>query len=519
MSTKQPQHADGVPSQTTEPLQDHEADVSVGESTDLDGQENEQHQLGSMTVQQASPDHLGEEKKRGLWAKAATPIDKVFAALDSSPEDADSLSWEENADRARVEQNPVRTRVLFYTLCAVISALLMWSAFAKIDQVTRGEGKVIPSQHVQILQSLDGGVITDIDIREGEIVDKGQLLVKLDATRFKSTLQESRAEFLALKAKSLRLRAVAEDIDFVPTEEIKSEAPALVEQATLLYESSMQELGVMKQIAQAQIIQRQQELVEAQALKEQATQAYRFASRESAVTRPLVASGAVSEVELLRLERDIANMVGERDQAVARISRLESAISEAKQKFLEVELNFKNQIREDLSITMARLNVLEKSSLGLSDRVKQTEVRSPVRGTVKRLLYNTIGGVVLPGKEIVEIIPLDDSLLLEARINPQDIAFLHPGQKANVKFTAYDFVVYGGLDATVEHIGADTVMDENGNPFYVVRVRTFESDLGEGKPIIPGMIASVDILTGKKTVLNYLLKPLLRAKQYALSER
>ena len=276
---------------------------------------------------------------------------------------------------------------------------------------------------------------------------------------------------------------------------------------------------MLKEIAVQQIEQREQELVEARSHRDQAEKALKLSSRELEVTKPLVESGAVSEVEILRLERDVANMMGERDQALAQINRLISAKLEARQKILEVELNFKNEIREDLSLTMARLNALGKSSLGLSDRVNQTSVRSPVRGTVKRLFYNTIGGVVLPGKEVVEIIPLDDTLLLEARIKPQDIAFLRPEQKANVKFTAYDFVVYGGLEAQIEHIGVDTVMDDNGNPFYVVQVRTTESDLGEGKPIIPGMVASVDIMTGKKTILTYILKPLLRAKQYALTER
>ncbi len=458
-------------------------------------------------------------EKKSIRAAAASPFDKVFHAIDPTPDDPDSLSWEENADRARVEQNPVKTRILFYTLCSTITVLLIWSGFAEVDQVTRGEGKVIPSQQVQILQSLDGGVITEINVREGDIVERDQLLVKLDATRFVSNLQESRVELLALKAKTHRLRAVAEGADFLPPEDLLTEGPDIVAQERIIFESSKEQLRVLKQIAEQQITQRQQEMVEAIALKDQATKAYQLASRELAVTRPLVSTGAVSEVELLRLERDINSMIGERDQALAQISRLEAAIAEAKQKSVEVELNFKNTIREDLSVNMARLNVLQESSLGLTDRVKQTEVRSPVRGTVKRLFYNTIGGVVLSGKEIIEIIPLDDSLLLEAKIKPQDIAFLHPGQEANVKFTAYDFVVYGGLDAVVEHIGADTVTDENGNPFYIVRVRTFESSLGEGKPIIPGMVASVDVLTGKKTILAYMLKPLLRAKQYALSER
>ncbi|MFT5084417.1 MAG: adhesin transport system membrane fusion protein [Lentisphaeria bacterium] len=446
-------------------------------------------------------------------------IDRVLAMLDANPEDADSLSWEENADRARVEQNPIRTRFLFYGLCSLITILIIWSAFASIDQVTRGEGKVIPSQQVQILQSFDGGVITSINVQEGDIVEANQLLVKLDATRFLSNVHESRAELLALKAKSLRLRAVAEGGEFLPLDSLRKEAPDLVAEELVLFESTKKELGVIKQIALEQVTQREQELVEAVSHRDQALKSFELASRELEVTRPLVSSGAVSEVELLRLERDVVNMVGQRDQAQAQINRLKAAISEAEQKILEVELNFKNAVREDLSLTMARLNALEGSSAGLKDRVKQTSVRSPVRGTVKRLFFNTIGGVVLPGKEVIEIIPLDDTLLLEAKIKPQDIAFLHPGQRANVKFTAYDFVVYGGLEARVEHIGADTVMDENGNPFYVVRVRTLESTLGEGKPIIPGMVASVDVLTGKKTILNYMLKPLFRAKQYALSER
>ena len=446
-------------------------------------------------------------------------VERLLNKLDGLNDEGGPINWQENADRAMIEENPIRTRLLFYALCIVITLLLVWSAFAEIDQVTRGEGKVIPSQQVQVLQSLDGGVITEIGVKEGDIVEAGQLLVRLDATRFVSNLQESRAELLALQAKSIRLSAIVSDQAFVPTESLQAEAPALVVQERLLFESMREELATLKNIASQQITQRQQELAEATANRNQAAESYKLASRELEVTRPLVASGAVSEVELLRLERDVVALVGQRDQAQAQINRLKAAIGEAQQKAREVELNFNNQIREDLSATMARLNALESSSIGLNDRVEQTAVKSPVRGTIKRLFFNTIGGVVLSGKEIAEIIPLDDTLLLEARIKPQDIAFLYPGQKANVKFTAYDFVVYGGLEAQVEHIGADTVTDENGNPFYIVRVRTAKSNLGEGNPIIPGMVASVDILTGKKTILTYLLKPLLRAKEYALTEQ
>lgn len=464
---------------------------------------------------------MTEEEKNTPSSPSSSwgPLKPLLAAEGVRAEEAEEHTWERQAERAYYERNPVKTRIMFYSLCAIMTVLIVWSAFAKVDQVTRGEGKVVPSQQVQILQSYDGGVITEINVREGDIVEVDQVLVKLDPTRFQATLFESQAEILALEAKSLRLLALANGTEFIPSQTLADEAPEIVAQERALFNSSQQELRVSKLIAQEQIVQREEELKEAKAAFEKAAKAFSLASRELAVTKPLVNSGAVSEVELLRLERDINNMVGERDQAEAQISRLDAAIDEAEQKIIEVELRFKNSIREDLSLTMARLNVLQESSMGLSDKVKQTNLRSPVRGTIKRIYYNTIGGVVLPGKEVIEIIPLDDSLLLEARIKPQDIAFLHPGQKANVKFTAYDFVIYGGLDAVVEHIGADTVTDDKGNPFYIVRVRTNESSLGEGKPIIPGMVASVDILTGKKTVLAYLFKPVLRAKQYALTER
>ncbi len=453
------------------------------------------------------------------WQSWSRPwIDRLFSCWVPS-EHAQSLSWLEDADYARVTQDPIRTRSLLYVLALVVVLLLIWSAFAEVDQVTRGEGKVIPSSHVQVLQSLDGGVVTEIAVQEGDIVEAGQLLVQLDGTRFESTLGENRAEYLALKAKAIRLQAVADDTEFQVSPTLQQEAPSLVTQARRLYDSSRAELSAMQQIAKQQLVQRQQEVIEAQSRRDQAADSYRLTSRELDLTRPLVRSGAVSEVELLRLEREVSSSRGDRDQAVAQIARLQASIIEAQQKIQEVELEFKNQIREELSVVMARLSALQESSLGLSDRVKLTSVRSPVQGTVKRLFFKTVGGVVTPGKEVVEVVPLGDSLLLEARIQPQDIAFLRPNQEALVKFTAYDFVVYGGLPAVVEYIGADTVMDEEGNPFYVVRVRTRESSLGEDKPIIPGMVASVDILTGKKTILAYLLKPVLRAKQYALSER
>ena len=433
--------------------------------------------------------------------------------------DTEAVDWIDDADRALLEQEPLRARGMLYVVAVVLVLLLAWASVAELDQVTRGEGKVIPSQQVQIVQSVDGGVVTEILVKEGGIVQAGELLVRLDATRFTSNLRESRAELFALQAKATRLRAATSNQPFVIDEELEKAIPDVVAQERALYASMREELQAGRMIAEQQLGQREQERAGLIAKRNQISRGLELASQELKVTRPLLKSGSVSEVEIIRLEREVSQLSGERNQVDAQILQVDGSINEAKRKVEEFELNFLNQQREALSEVTSRINSLQEGNLGLSDRVKQTDIRSPVRGTVKRLFQNTIGGVVQPGKEVCEIVPLDDTLLLEARVRPKDIAFLRPGQAALVKFTAYDFVVYGGLDAVVDHIGADTVMDEKGNPFYTVRVRTLESSLGDEMPIIPGMVAEVDVLTGKKTVLASLLKPILRARQYALTER
>jgi len=256
-----------------------------------------------------------------------------------------------------------------------------------------------------------------------------------------------------------------------------------------------------------------------QARRTAAQRALELSTQELNQTRPLLATGAVSEVDILRLERDVTKNKGDVDQGTAQIGRVQAAIQESTRKIQETELAFRNEAGRDLAEAAGKLNALNQGALGLADRVDKAQVKSPVRGRIQRLLANTVGGVVQPGKDIVEIVPLDDSLVLDARVQPRDIAFIHGGQKANVKFSAYDFSIYGGLDATVENISPDTVIDEKGNAYYVVRVRTHMASFDEKLPIIPGMTAEVDILTGRKTVLSYLLKPVLKVKSYALRER
>jgi adhesin transport system membrane fusion protein len=445
-------------------------------------------------------------------------VDSWVEKWQGSPDQV-SPEFVADADHFMLEQEPLRARVLVKTLLIVVMLSIMWAAVATFDEITKGEGKVIPSRQLQVLQSLDGGIVAEIAVQEGQVVEAGQTLLKVDPTRFESSVRESNAQFYTLQAKAARLRALAEGKPFDPPAEALKNDPATVEEERRLFETRTSELEAQMSIARQQLNQRQQELAEMRAKRDQASQAYELSARELAVTKPLITSGAVSEVELLRLERDVSRFRGERDMASAQIARSQAAINEAMRKIEEVELNFRNEARRELAETAGRVNALGEGSVGLADKVKHSTIRSPVRGTIKRLLVNTVGGVVQPGKDVVEVVPLDDTLLLEAKVLPKDIAFLRLGQRAVVRFTAYDFTIYGGMDAVLEHIGADTLTDERGNTYYVVRVRTNKARLADNLPIIPGMVAEVDIVTGQKSILGYLLKPVLRAKQAAFTER
>lgn len=462
-------------------------------------------------------------EKFGKWLEkigipASAFIDKVYQRW-LAPINEQTHDWIEDADWARIQQEPLRARALLNSVAIALLLLLLWSAFAKVDEVARGEGKVIPSQQLQVIQSFDGGVVEEILVREGQIVNKGDLLLRIDPTRFVSTFRENRAEYLALQARAARLKALTTSTPFLMPEEIITAAPDVAEHERTQYESNKRELDEQVGISKSQLDQRSQELIEVRAKLTQVTKALQLATQELNVTRPLLTSGAVSEVEILKLDGEVSNASGARQQALAQEQRLMLAVEESQGKVREVELIVSNKWRAELSETLAKLSSLSETSTGLADKIKYAEIRAPVRGTVKHLYTNTLGGVVQPGHEVVEIIPLDDQLLIEAKISPKDIAFLHPGEPAIVKFTAYDFAIYGGLNGTLEFISPDTMKDEKENVFYLVRVRTARSGFDASLPIIPGMTTQVDILTGKKTVLSYLLKPVLRAKQNALTER
>lgn len=434
-------------------------------------------------------------------------------------ETKEDLPWHEEADLVILEQTPVRARLLLYTIAVTMLILVLWAFFAKVDEVVRGDGRVIPSKQVQVIQSLDGGIVSEILVSEGESVAIGTPLIRIDETRAISSLRENQSQYLAYLAKQYRLRALAEGTSFNPPEEVRKEVPETYDQEYALYNSSKDELQSAVEIARDQMVQREKELLEVQFRKEIAEKNYESAKKELAANKPLLSSGAVSEIDILKLERETNKAKGDIDQARAQISRIESSIGEARRKVSEVQQTFQSKVRTELNDITARLNSVSEVSVSLKDKVNQSTLKSPVNGKVSRLFYNTVGGVIQPGKEVLEVVPTDDALILETKIQIRDIAFISLLQPAVVKLTAYDYTVYGALDATVENIAPDSIVDEKGNAYYIVRVRTLKSNLGKGLPIIPGMVAQVDIMTGKKTILSYLLKPVLKAKSYAFSER
>jgi len=442
-----------------------------------------------------------------------TPQAAAAAGMRSFEQDADAVMSTVGTQRA---QKLVRSALL------VVVLLIVWASLAKVDEVTKGEAKVIPSKQLQVIQSLDGGVVSEILVKEGQVVEAGQLLLKIDETRATSGVRESAAQVFSLRVKLARLKALSGGTAFSPPvpRDGDLEEARIVEEERQLYDSRRNELSALVGISEQQLAQRRQEQAEARARRDSAARSMELAQQELNKTRPLLATGAVSEVDVLRLDREVSRARGEMEQASAQIARTGAGMAEAGRKIQETDLAFRNEARKELSDVLGKLNAMNEGAVALADKVDKSQVKSPVRGRVQRLLANTVGGVVTPGKDILEIVPLDDALVLEAKVQPRDIAFIHPGQAATVKFTAYDFGIYGGLDAIVENISPDTVTDERGqNTFYVVRVRTKQANFSDKMPIIPGMTAEVDVLTGKKTVMAYLLKPVLKAHSHALRER
>lgn len=417
---------------------------------------------------------------------------------------------------------PLGMHAVLWTVGAFLVAMLAWANFATLDEVARGTGKVIPSSQVQVIQNLEGGILSEVLCKAGDRIEKGEVLLRIDDTRFASSFNESRVAAAALQALIARLEAEVEGKPFVPPADFPEEHRALINNEMQLYRSRQTQLRAALEILNQQLTQQKQALRELNSELEKNERNADLAKQELAITEPLVKTGAVSQVELLRLQKAVNESLGQLSVTRLAIPKAESAITEAEGKIAERRQQFISDAQTQLNDARTQYSRLSFSNVALEDRVQRTEVRSPVTGTVKQVLVNTIGGIIQPGMDLIEIVPANDTLLVQAKIRPSDIAFIHPGQKAMVKLTAYDFAIYGGLNSKLEVISADTITDERGDTYFQIQVRTDKNYLGTEEnplPIIPGMVATVDILTGRKTVMSYLLKPLKRASASALRER
>lgn len=437
----------------------------------------------------------------------------------------EDAAFVDGAAAAQFQVPPRMAHLLLIVILLFFVVMGIWAHYATLDEVTRGEGRVIPSRQIQVIQNLEGGIVRDLLVREGEIVEEDQILLQLDNIVAASDYRERRARYFALLASQARLRAEIEEtaVNFPPQVLVENED--LAESELALFYARQEELDNELELLRRQTEQRQQELLELKQRQGQVERSLALAQEqldlnENANRR---VGGTVPKSDLLNLRREVNDLTGELEQTRISIPRAESALREAHQRIETTYSNFRSESLRELQLVKAELASVREVITAGEDTVNRTDVRSPVRGTVKQLHMTTIGGVIRPGEEIVEIVPLEDTLLIEAQVRPADIAFLRPGLEATVKVTAYDYSIYGGLKGTVEQISADTIVNEQNNEsFYKVRVRTEDNHLGtEEEPleIIPGMTAQVDVLTGEKSVLDYLLKPILKARDNALRER
>ena len=452
-----------------------------------------------------------------------TTLKRLRQSLSTRP--ATDLKYMSYASEAVLLQTPGLHRRLLWSLCGIVFVLLVWAYFARVDEFTRGEGRIVPSSEVQIVQNLEGGILAKRFVNEGDLVERDQPLLQIDDTLAASSFRERSLKAAQLQAKIVRLRAESRGTSFEQelAQDKEQIDPVLLQTERDLFKSRALEYSSKMGVLQQRVEQKRQELSAVRVARASLAESHDLLQKEMSVTQPLVEKGAVSRVELLRLERQLNDLGGELSKATIAIPRLQAEYEEATKSIDSFRQGFAADARKDMNDALSELGQLQEGNEAYADRVARTEVKSPVRGTVKRILVTTIGGVIQPGMNLVEIVPADDSLLVDAKVLPKDIAFISPGQQAMVKFTAYDFSIHGGLIAHVTQISPDTIEDkEKGVWYYQVRLKTESNVLGSPAnplPIIPGMTVQADILTGKKTVMDYLLKPILKTKQLAFRER
>lgn len=416
----------------------------------------------------------------------------------------------------------------FITVFVIIG--IIWANLAQIDELARGEGKVVPSDKIQTIQSLDGGIVEEILVRTGGHVTKGLPLMKIDITRFQASLEENKESYnqwLVMRERlelesTLNLQQVPK---FSLSSEIKELGAEYVKSEEALYNSRIGELQSAIKVLDSQRKQKVQELKEVKEQIKQLKVKVKLVQVERTTVKKLVQTGIKSKVELIAVEKEYQQYVGDIKTAELSIPRLEFAITEIKDKKQEQLQKFQAEASKELQQISVEIKKAEARLVSETDKLDKTVIKSPVDGIIKEIYMNTIGGVVQSGDTLMDIIPNSDNLIVEAKIDPKDIAFINPMQKAIVKISAYDFTIYGGLDGKIINISADSIIDKDskeGKSFYKVTIQTEKNFLeknGVKLPIIPGMVTNVDIITGKKTIMDYILKPILKIKQNAFHEK
>ena len=424
---------------------------------------------------------------------------------------------------AIVRKTSTKIRLVLFFWFVVIIGFIIWASFTKVNEIVRGKGQVIPSGNNKIVQNLEGGIVEKIYVKKGEFVKKGQPLVKIKNQKSLSYLEATKAKILAYEIKIKRLQAEANgENQLIYSDRIKKIAPEIVKNELSLFKSDKAELNSKIATLKEQLNQKQHELQNAKISLKLISDSLKIIKKELKMTIPMVKQGVKSKIELYKLQRQVNNLENKYQSTKISIPKIESAIKEIRDKINTLKLQYQNEAKDKLTNAITQLRALKAQLQAYKDTIKRTIVVSPIDGIINKLYVNTIGEVIKPGGNIAEIVPINKKLLIKTKIKPRDIGFLYPGQKAIVKFTAYDYTIFGSMKGKVTLISPDTEEDRKGNVYYIVYVQTNKNYLeknGKKLKIKPGMIAIVDIVTGKKTVMDYLLKPILKTKTYAFTEK
>ncbi|MDP3300966.1 MAG: HlyD family type I secretion periplasmic adaptor subunit [Sulfuricurvum sp.] len=436
--------------------------------------------------------------------------------------DENDYNFMRSLSAAVLEDSPSKLRsVLLFWIITVVF-LLLWAGFSSIDELVRGDGQVVPGGENQMIQHLEGGILSEILVKEGQKVKGGDTVLKIENVKSASTYESSQYKSAEVRAKIIRLRAEALGVGFNPSAADMREIPEQIAQERSAYMANQEYINSQISSLNDLYRQKQSELAEAKSRIAESKRSLAFIREEIAMTEPMVAQGIKPRVEFLQLQRQASDIQERYNAVVTSIPRLNAAMNEITNKIRQARGEFTSKARIELAGAQTEVKRVGAESSALQDEVTRAEIKSPINGIVQKLYVNTLGGVIKPGDNLIEIVPTEGGLLAEAKIKPADIAFIYPGQDAIVKVTAYDYSIYGSLHGKVVTISPDTVTDKQDNIYYVVKIQTDKKYLGtKERPlkIIPGMMINVDIVTGKKTILQYILKPIIKAKQYTFSER